>query len=55
MKEELKILNYFSNHQLNLLQLLTLRLGVKSRLKMIINEDTFDGRQPQNIKSGISQ
>ena len=48
MEEDLKILkvDYFRNHQLNLLQLLTLRLGDQT------NEETFYGRQPQNIKSG---
>ena len=52
MEDDLKILKveYLSNHWLDLPQILKLSLWDQTKIKNCSN-----GRQPQNIKSGISQ
>ena len=63
MEDNIKILKveYLNNHWSDLTQILNLSLDDHTKLKISWNEDytqrkrTFNGRQHQNIKSGISQ
>ena len=57
MEDDLKILKveYLSNHWLDFPQILHLSSGDQTKFKNTQMKTTSNGRQPQNIKSGISQ
>ena len=53
MEDDLKILKvkYLSNHSSDPPQILNLRSGDQTKIKMLEMKRTSNGRQPQNIKS----
>ena len=57
MEDDLKILKieYLSNHSSDPPQILNLRSGDQTKIKMLEMKMTSNGRRPQNIKSWISQ
>ena len=57
MEDDLKMLKveYLSNHSSDPPQILNLRSGDQTKIKMLDMKTTSNGRRPQNIKSWISQ
>jgi hypothetical protein len=53
MEDDLKMLKveYLSNHSLDHPQILNLRSGDQTKIKMLDMKTTSNGRQPKNIKS----